>query len=251
MSNEVEKIDPVQAAVVPADPMAMIGQAVADDAPIEKLQALMDLQERWEANEARKAFAQALTKFKKSPPSLSKDSHVEFKTSKGTTEYDHATLNHVSTVIGAALSKHGLSHRWDVDHLEGGQIKVTCVLMHRDGHSERVSMQSGRDESGGKNDIQALGSTTTYLERYTLLAATGMSAGESDTDGIVSKGPITEAEVAHLVALLEDVGADKIAFVKYMGVDSLPEIDGGDYAKALFAINAKAQKNQETSRENS
>jgi len=250
MSNEVEKTDQLGSAVVPADPMAMIGQAVADGAPIEKLQALMELQERWEANEARKAFSEALTLFKEKPPSLTKDSHVSYELKTGgKTEYDHATLNQVSTVIGEALSKHGLSHRWDVEQPEGGQIMVTCILMHRAGHSERVSMNAGRDESGSKNTIQALGSTVTYLQRYTLLAVTGMSAGDTDTDGIVPKGPISEAQVKELTALLDEAGADKIRFVKYMGVDSLPEIDAGDYNKALFAINAK--KNEEAKNEDS
>lgn len=251
MATKVEKIDQPSTAVVAADPMAMIARAVADGADMDKLQALMALQERWEANQARKAFAEALTAFKENPPSLSKDSHVEFSTSKGKTEYDHASLNQVCTILGAALSKHGFSHRWKTEHLEGGQISVTCILMHRAGHSELTSMQASRDESGGKNDIQALGSTVSYLERYTLLAATGMSAGDADTDGIVESGPISEEQVEELSKLLDHVGADKIAFCKYMGVDSLPEINASAFNKALFAISAKEKKNKGTDNEDS
>ena len=47
-------------------------------------------------------------------------------------------------------------------------------------------MQSLPDTSGSKNSIQAISSAVTYLQRYTLLAATGLSTselGNLDNDG--------------------------------------------------------------------
>jgi hypothetical protein len=175
--------EPNAVTVIPAQaitPMAMIQMAVQQGADIDKLRQLMDLQERWEKNEARKAFVAALNAFKANPPELSKNKHVMFETQKGRTEYDHATLDNVSLNIGRALSQHGLSHRWDVEQKEGGIIRVTCVLTHCQGHSERVPMEGMPDISGGKNSIQGIGSTVTYLQRYTLLAATGK---DQDDDG--------------------------------------------------------------------
>ena len=80
---------------------------------------------------------------------------------------------------------------------------MTCVLTHVLGHSERVPMQSGRDESGGKNSIQGLGSTVTYLQRYTLLAATGMAVKGPDNDGAdIKTDGLAEGLVAdHLAAI--------------------------------------------------
>jgi hypothetical protein len=49
--------------------------------------------------------------FKANPPAISKNKHVHF----GQTTYDHATLDHVTDTIIQALSKHGISHRWEVD----------------------------------------------------------------------------------------------------------------------------------------
>jgi hypothetical protein len=37
--------------------------------------------------------------------------------------------------------------------------------------------------SGSKNAIQAIGSAVTYLQRYTLLSATGLAAKNGDNDG--------------------------------------------------------------------
>ena len=163
-------------------PMDMLNMAVSQGADLDKLEKLMALQERWEANEARKAFVLALSEFKADPLTVNKDKHVKFQTSKGITEYDHATLGNVTAIISEALSKHGLSYRWSTEQSDG-KIKVTCVLMHVMGHSESVSLQAGGDDSGGKNSIQAIGSTVSYLQRYTLLAITGTATQEQDDDG--------------------------------------------------------------------
>lgn len=162
--------------------MTMIGKAIADpmfDVP--KLQQLLAVKKEWERDEARKLFVAALTEFKANPPDLIKNKTVHFETQKGKTNYKHASLDHVSITIGTALAKHGLSHRWNVEQKDN-LIKVTAVLMHNAGHSESLSMTAAADQSGSKNAIQALGSAVTYLERYTLLALTGMAV-QDDDDG--------------------------------------------------------------------
>ena len=163
--------------------MVIINRAVSDPAfDVAKLEALLNVKERWEREEARKAFVVALTAFKANPPDIFKNKQVAFKDVR----YSHATLDNVSIAIGTALAEHGLSHRWSVDQAET-RIKVTCILMHNAGHSESLSMQSASDQSGNKNAIQALGSAVTYLERYTLLAITGMAV--QDDDGASSAPP--------------------------------------------------------------
>lgn len=189
----------------PAAMLALAVQKGMDPGTIEKL---MDLRDRWEAAEAKKAFDAALAAFKADPPELRKNKHVSFETSKGTTSYHHATLDEVSVNIGKALAPHGLSHRWDVEQLEGGMIRVTCILAHSAGHAIKVPMQAGRDESGSKNNIQGLGSTVTYLQRYTLLSATGMAVKGGDDDSRGSDGGnadlLSEQAVTDFVASMDE-----------------------------------------------
>ena len=164
--------------------MALINRAATDATfDVAKLDALLAVKEKWEREEARKAFVVALNKFKADPPTLTKNKQVKFDR----TEYRHATLDQVSLVIGRALAAVGISHRWDV-HQDPGVIKVACVLTHDQGHSERVEMAAGADSSGSKNGIQAIGSTVTYLQRYTLLSATGMAVKGQDDDGATAEG---------------------------------------------------------------
>jgi hypothetical protein len=190
MTEELEVIEeqeraPARSLVIDATPMGMLARAVADGADIEKLEKLMALAERWEANEARKAYAEAMAKFKKNPPEIFKDKEVGFESRRtgGKTSYMHATIGNVVEKIVEGLAKHGFSHSW-LPVQTGRRIKVTCILTHSRGHSTETPLEGDADESGQKNPLQAVASTVTYLERYTLLAATGLATKDQlDGDG--------------------------------------------------------------------
>ena len=167
-----------------ATPAELLRYAMDSGADLDRLERLMDMQIKWEANEARKAYHLAMTEFKKNPPTIYKDKHVEFRTDKGVTAYDHATIGNVVEKVVAALAEHGFSHRWMPSRSEGGMISVTCVITHKLGHSEETKLEAGLDQSGGKNNIQAMISTKSYLERHSLLAAVGLATRDTpDDDG--------------------------------------------------------------------
>ena len=164
-------------------PMAGALAFLQNGGNIEQLNQMMDLQARWEANEARKAFTVAMAGFKAEPITIYKAKNVSFTTRDGdTTSYNHAELSDVTDGVGPALAKHDLAYRWNI-HQDGGAIKVDCILTHARGHFEMVTLQAAPDASGKKNAIQQVASTTTYLQRYTLLAITGMSTKGMDDDG--------------------------------------------------------------------
>jgi len=226
-------------------PAQMLSVAVSQGADLEKLEKLMELQERWEKNEARKAYTSAMNAFKADPPELFKNKHVHFTSQKGTTEYDHPSLDHVSSAIGEALAKHGLSHHWDTEQLEGGVIQVTCVITHELGHNESVTLRAGADQTGNKNNIQAIGSTVTYLQRYTLLSATGLAAKEQDDDGRGAEPieTITEQQVADLQCMIDEVGADKALFLKHLKISALENLPAQAYPDAVDALERKRKQN--------
>ena len=60
-------------ALAPANPWSLIQLAVSQNADIAKLEKLMELQMRWEANEAKKAFVAAMNAFKAEPPEIAKN----------------------------------------------------------------------------------------------------------------------------------------------------------------------------------
>lgn len=168
-------------------PMDLIQAAVAKDFDIDKLTKLLDLQERWEKNEAKKAYVAAMKAFKAETPEILRNRTASIESKRegaASYGYAYATLDNVCEKLCPALSKHGLTHRWKVQQMEG-KVRVTCVITHELGHSEEEStLEAGADQTGGKNNLQAYGSTLTYLERYTLLAACGVAVKGQDTDAI-------------------------------------------------------------------
>lgn len=217
------------APIVAIDYVAMAIEKGADLATIEKF---MDLQERNNAYEAKKQFVTAMSAFKSVNLKINKDSKVSF----GTTEYSHASLGNVTNVIGQELAKHGLSFNWKTKQHEGGLIEVMCSITHVMGHSETTSLQASPDQSGGKNNIQAVGSTVTYLERYTLLALTGCATSEQDSDAMPAVELITEDQANELYGLVSDNGIDqnnvntwlnkvfKVSSFEGVSVSALPDV---------------------------
>ena len=224
-------------------PAALMMVAIEKNLDLDKVEKAMALQERWEANEARKAYHDAMAGFKAEPPEIEKDRHVKFQTAKGTTEYRHASLANVTAKINAALSVHGLSAGWKVAQADK-QITVTCTITHRLGHSESTSLSGSPDDSGSKNPIQAVGSTISYLERYTLLALTGLATHDMDDDsnGTTTTEYITEEQSAGIKVMLSETGSDTAAFLKFIGAESVDKILAAHYGKAIAALKAKKTK---------
>ena len=218
----------------------LIEMAISKGADLAQVEKLLELKERHEGNEAKKAFNKAMSDFKKNPPKIDKDKHVAY----GNTKYNHASLANVVEKISTELSKHGLSATWRTK--QNGQIIVTCKITHELGHSEETSLSANADTSGSKNPIQAIGSAVSYLQRYTLLAITGLATYDGDNDGHGAEEPkIDETQVAHINKKLDEIKADRAKFLEYMKVEKVEDMAKKDYAKAMMAINASKAKKAE------
>lgn len=234
---------PNRQVAVAVNPLAMVADAVQRGTDPATIKALMDLAERHEANEARKAFVAALTEFKNNPPEIFKTKNVSF--GEGKAAYKHATLADVSSIIGAALAKVGISHRWETEQLDGGKIRVTCTLTHALGHSERTPLQASPDASGSKNSIQAVGSTVTYLQRYTLLSATGMAVSDgTDDDGRQGKklGDAELANLHHLIECATEADAAQIWANIAKATTAAGDVEAHEQLRAAMAAKRKALK---------
>lgn len=168
--------------LAPTSPAGLMMSVLAQGGTLDLFERTLDVQERWERREAEKAFNDAMTQFRALNIVIPKRRQVSYEQRTGTTEYKHADLSDVTTLLGPPLAAMGMSWSWKVRQ-EAGFITVTCILRHRLGHSDEVSMSGPADPSGGKNSIQAIVSTTTYLERHTLKAVTGTAEADEDDDG--------------------------------------------------------------------
>ena len=164
-------------------PSELLRMAVVNGAEPDRLEKLMDLHIKWEANQARKAYIAAMTMFREYCPAITKSKDVDFENrTGGRTSYKYAGLASTIDTIKTLMSKCGLSHSWRIHQVETF-ISVTCRVTHIDGHSEETTMSALPDDSGKKNAIQQIASTVSYLERYTLFAMLGLASQDMDNDG--------------------------------------------------------------------
>src|SRR5690606_21350268 len=102
-----------------------------------------------------------------------KNAEVDYTHNGKRTNYRHSSLDYICAKINPILGKHQLTFSWETEQRDQ-LITVHCDVSHVMGHKQRTTLMASPDESGGKNSVQAIGSTVSYLQRYTLLSALGL-----------------------------------------------------------------------------
>jgi len=164
-------------------PANLISMAIEKGASIEQLEKLLALKERWDAAQANKSFLSSMSNFQKDVPAIQKKKQVGYTSKAGVlVGYKYAELGEIDESIKASMAANGLSKRWEINE-DGEKLICTCIISHVDGHTERTTMSSIKDASGGKNEIQSRASAISYLQRYTLIGALGLTTASEDNDG--------------------------------------------------------------------
>lgn len=156
-------------------PLAQAMMAALEKSPDpETMRQVLALQREHEAHEAKRMFSIAMVSLKNDLPAIiSRDKAVSFSGTK----YSHASLAHVLEEVEPHLTRFGFSLSWRISSDEKG-VTCVCVLTHQAGHSIDTTMTAPADKSGSKNPIQAIGSTSSYLQRYSALALLGITTGD-------------------------------------------------------------------------
>lgn len=219
-------------------PTQMAYQLIAGGASLEAVEKMLDMTDRLSKDQARRAFdaAVAAAKAEIKPVRKNRKGHSG----------EYADLAAYAAGIDAVLGRHGLSYRHSVPQQTEKTVTVVCKIAHKDGHVESTELTAGFDTSGSKNSIQSLGSTLTYLQRYSLVLALGLSATATDDDGAAAGGDtLTEDQVEEIKALIDQAVAARPGtnhaewietFLDFMKVPALNAIRAKDFAKAKSTI---------------
>lgn len=234
---ELKRADELPLAPAASESAAILSvierMAMNPDIDPERIERFIVLKERMDLAAAEKAFNAAITAAKAEIQPI-------VRTEKGHNG-KYADLAAIANAVDPILSAHGLHYRHKTAQSEKG-VTVTCILSHELGHKEETSITAGADTSGNKNSIQAIGSTQTYLMRYTLVSALGLSTVKDDDGKAAGIGEtITDDQVNALRDLIEEVGADLPKFCAYVRVESLSDIRQSDFKRAVTALEAKRQ----------
>lgn len=159
--------------------MAMIERvALNPDADINKLEKMLDMQERILNRNARELFSAAMAEMQADMPEVVERGQIKVN---DVVRSRYSTFEDINAAVRPVLQKHGFAITFRVKQSDG-QIKVTAVLSHKSGHSEDTDIILPSDTSGSKNAVQAVGSAVSYGKRYTMSALLNIATRGEDDD---------------------------------------------------------------------
>lgn len=206
---------------------------------IDKMERLLQMQERILDRNAKAAYSAALADMQPKLPVVVERGEIKHGDNKPV-QSRYALWEDINEAIRPLLAQHGfaLSFRTGRD---GDRIIVTGVLSHRDGHSEQTSMPLPADQSGSKNAVQAVGSSVSYGKRYTALALLNITTRGEDDDGKAAGiGDIISDEQFNILsALIDETKSDIGRFCAAFKIDALPDLPASKFQQAIDLLNQK------------
>jgi hypothetical protein len=155
----------------------------------------------------------------------------------------YTSIGNMFNTVTPRLSKYGFSVNFEVQQAE--MITVTCIVTHKLGHSESVSMSAPPDGSGSKNTLQQIKSTLTYLRAATFESAIGIASSDANLDDDGNSHDlktINEKQATDIRSLMQEVQADEAGFLKYFKVDSVDNLPVSKFQQAINTLEKKRKK---------
>jgi ERF superfamily len=243
----------------PSTVMALIERVALDPrADVEKLDRLAAMYERLKAREAELAFNAAKSrilkklagiKIVKNRPVLPEG--VNGKPQNGALEaFKYAPLEEIDKHLRPLLVEDEMDLSFSDEPWEGGGLLIRGRLKHLpSGHYEDSFMPAPPDTTGGKSNVQAVGSTNSFLRRYVACNIFNIVVVGDDDDG--NGGAIDEAQTKTIVELIKKAKVGP-KFLKYMKAQSVEEagsleaavatIAARDYRKAVTTLDEQIAK---------
>jgi hypothetical protein len=160
--------------------------AMNPNVDIDKMERLLQMQERIMERNAKAAFAADLSQMQQHLPVIAENGKIVVRdkvTKQVIQSTGYALWEDINEAIKPVLSAHGFALSFKTGIAPDSKVMVTGILSHRDGHSEETTMALPHDSTGSKNAVQAVGSSTSYGKRYTACALLNITSRGEDDDG--------------------------------------------------------------------
>lgn len=219
--------------------------ATNPEVDVEKLQKLMEMQERIMERRAEIAFNSAFTRMQSQLPVITENGQIKIGE---VVRSKYALFEDINDAVKPILRENGFAIMFKAKTTKAN-VSVTGILMHEEGHREVSDpMELDADTSGSKNGVQSIGSSVSYAKRYVLLTMLNITTRGEDDDGRKAGTPVvSEDQVATLIALIEEVGTkdkthDTEVFCKYFKIEKVADLPASKYQDAVKALHKKRQK---------
>jgi hypothetical protein len=239
--------------------LALIERVALDPgADAAKLERLVAMYERLEAKAAERAFNAAKSRIlqKLAGITILKNRTALYEIDKGKPQrgiyeaFKYAPLEEIDKHLRPLLLEEEMDLSYSDEPREHGWILIRGRLKHLPGgHFEDSLMPAPLDSSGGKSNVQGVGSTNSYLRRYIACNIFNIVVIGDDDDG--NGGPIDETQTTTIVDLIKRAKVGP-KFLKYMKARSIEEagsleaavatIAARDYRKAISTLEEQITK---------
>jgi len=234
----------------------LVQMAMEKNLDLNRLQQIIDMQERQEAKAAKREFVKAKNAAQSEMEVIVKDAKNDQKNSR------YARLEAVSRKVTPCITSHGfalsLSERPSTPDqpVREGDRRFVLTLSHVAGHSEEYIGDFPIDGKGAKggnvmSETQGYVSTGSYAQRVLICRALNLTIADSDTDGELEKAKLSENQIADINDQFElcRLGGRSInvpRFVKWLrgGIDGgdLSDVYAMKYDEAIQALRAERKK---------
>lgn len=246
MNTEIVTVQPAEVVARPATSvLEVIARAAADPAvDVTKMSALLDLQERYLAKEAEKAFSAALVAMQSEVPRIRTDASIKNRANEVQSRY--ATYEGIDTAVRPIMQRHGFAVTFDSPELANGMLRATGTLHHIGGHSKVFTVHLPIDASGSKNGTQGVGSTKTYAKRYLLIDMLNIAIEEADDDGNGGAAQLVTPEQAKEISdLAQQAGIEAEKILLHYKVGSFNQLTIAQYNHCLPALRKRIRDKEQ------
>ena len=192
---------------------------------VDKLERLLALKEKQDAQERKRLFFEALARLQ---------ARLEPIVRSGTNQHTsqkYVRLDDLLAIIKPLCQEEGFAFSFDSKPISGG-IDFSCEMAHGMGHSEVKHLVLPVDAGGSKNAVQAVGSSTTYARRYLLDMHLNLARRGEDDDGAGGSPRLTDDQVATVKETLAKHGGNVDRFLGYMKAGTFEDILASELPKA-------------------
>lgn len=218
---------------------ALLQVVQREDIDPERLEKFLDIHFRIRDDQAGKAFNQAMVKFQKACPIITKTKHIKGK--GGQIRSSYAPLDELIHQIKKLLVKNGLSYSFDVELVNDSLQNIVVTIRHIDGFHKNFNYPyEPMDEGGLMNNQQRRKSALSYGKRAALENALGIVTQGEDDDAQRAVGNYaTEDQMEELGLLSKDMEIDEEKFKSFIGAKSLENLTEAQAKKAIQALKQK------------
>ncbi len=236
-TQEITKAKEQTPATTSASIISVIERAALNpDVDIDKMERLLEMQERIMARDAEAAFNVALAEMQPNLPAIEQKG-------KAHQNVKYAKWEDIQKEITPVLAQYGFALSFKTD-VHDTNIIVTAILRHREGYSDQTSLPLPSDTSGSKNNVQAVGSSVSYGKRYTATALLNLNvAGEDDDGNLAGAGELITKEQSDLILIrLDETASDVEVFCKLLKIASIAEMPQSKHGRADAMLSKKEKQ---------